>query len=456
MESRFGHDFSQVRVHADAQARESAKLVHAQAYTVGDHVVMGADHQPYDHRTRHLLAHELTHVLQQQHQPSGRLSALGVSDPGDPAETEAERIARATGTSEQAHPVVQLDAGPSLQRSCGPAQISSVTGCVGRGGVIAAFGASSEDVFQFRTDCDEFFPGEEERLADYATRIRPGDWVQIDGFASEEGPADFNENLSCARAHAAAAVLAAAGVIPQRVEEYMHGGTPGDRPMHRSVVITATPGQESRRPSATVFHPGVMHDHKPTGRWADVQADPNSGFFENRACGNLPPSGVVGVAIEWEFGDKRTALEHLNWYLGNGGGADFDENANLAAMLRTETVLHNRIKAHIPIGRSSGTTAFHFPFFQSDYDSQDLRFSFGAIDRLDFEIDFVAGTVHAWFQDRYEWHPVYPFYSKFPDDRVRSTNCVHAALVELKSGGARDYWMKGEATVPLNVFRSEP
>jgi hypothetical protein len=42
-------------------------------------------------------------------------------------------------------------------------------------------------------------------------------------------------------------------------------------------------------------------------------------------------------------------------------------------------------------------------------------------------------------------------------DAVRPTNCVHAALVELKSGGgAKDYWMKGEATVPLSVIRPAP
>ena len=36
---------------------------------------------------------------------------------------------------------------------------------------------------------------------------------------------------------------------------------------------------------------------------------------------------------------------------------------------------------------------------------------------------------------------------------ARDTNCVHAALVELKSGGAADYWMKGEARVPLSLIR---
>ena len=43
-------------------------------------------------------------------------------------------------------------------------------------------------------------------------------------------------------------------------------------------------------------------------------------------------------------------------------------------------------------------------------------------------------------------------YVKFPDDDAREPNCVHAALVELQSGTAADYWMKGEATVPLSVL----
>src|SRR5215470_8949234 len=42
MEPRFGHDFSQVRVHIDAKAAESAQAVNALAYTVGRGVVFGA------------------------------------------------------------------------------------------------------------------------------------------------------------------------------------------------------------------------------------------------------------------------------------------------------------------------------------------------------------------------------------------------------------------------------
>jgi hypothetical protein len=55
-----------VRIHADAAAQASAREATAQAYTVGRHIVFGAGrYAPQTHSGRHLLAHELTHVLQQ-------------------------------------------------------------------------------------------------------------------------------------------------------------------------------------------------------------------------------------------------------------------------------------------------------------------------------------------------------------------------------------------------------
>jgi hypothetical protein len=66
MEPRFGHDFSKVRVHADAQAAESASAVGALAYTVGSNVVFGTgEFNPRSSDGRRLLAHELVHVIQQ-------------------------------------------------------------------------------------------------------------------------------------------------------------------------------------------------------------------------------------------------------------------------------------------------------------------------------------------------------------------------------------------------------
>lgn len=66
MERRFGHDFSQVRVHTDAAADRSARELHAHAYTAGRHIVFAAGrYAPQGAAGRRLLAHELTHVVQQ-------------------------------------------------------------------------------------------------------------------------------------------------------------------------------------------------------------------------------------------------------------------------------------------------------------------------------------------------------------------------------------------------------
>jgi Domain of unknown function (DUF4157)/Putative peptidoglycan binding domain len=65
-EPRFGHDFRHVRIHSDTRAADSARSVAALAYTVGRDIVFAADQfQPHSHSGKQLLAHELTHVLQQ-------------------------------------------------------------------------------------------------------------------------------------------------------------------------------------------------------------------------------------------------------------------------------------------------------------------------------------------------------------------------------------------------------
>jgi hypothetical protein len=68
--ARFGHDFANVRVHADAAAAESAHSVNALAYTVGRDIVFGAgQYAPNTSIGKRLLAHELTHVVQQRGAP---------------------------------------------------------------------------------------------------------------------------------------------------------------------------------------------------------------------------------------------------------------------------------------------------------------------------------------------------------------------------------------------------
>jgi len=108
MEPRFGHDFSKVRVHADARASASARAVDSLAYTVGHHIVFREDqYSPHSGEGRRLLAHELTHVLQQSGGSlrSGHTAGnpcestpslhakLEISQPGDFHEQEADHIA---------------------------------------------------------------------------------------------------------------------------------------------------------------------------------------------------------------------------------------------------------------------------------------------------------------------------------------------------------------------------
>jgi hypothetical protein len=67
MESRFGQDFSQVRVHCDERAAASAKAMDASAYTSGSNIAFGKErYQPSTANGRMLIAHELAHVVQQR------------------------------------------------------------------------------------------------------------------------------------------------------------------------------------------------------------------------------------------------------------------------------------------------------------------------------------------------------------------------------------------------------
>jgi Domain of unknown function (DUF4157) len=118
MERRFDHDFSQVRVHNDAQASESADAVNATAYTVGRHVVFGAgQYQPSRDQGRELIAHELTHVL---HQNSAEYAPgpLPVGRTDDATETDARATAAAVRAG--AANAVAVQSGHALLRQPDP------------------------------------------------------------------------------------------------------------------------------------------------------------------------------------------------------------------------------------------------------------------------------------------------------------------------------------------------
>ncbi len=97
MEQVFGRDLSDVQIHTDAAADELNRRVRADAFTVGRDVFFRAGrYAPDSPDGRRLLAHELTHVLQQRHATG---PPREVSDPDDTVEREADRIAHAVEQS---------------------------------------------------------------------------------------------------------------------------------------------------------------------------------------------------------------------------------------------------------------------------------------------------------------------------------------------------------------------
>jgi hypothetical protein len=121
MEGRLGHDFSDVRVHSDGAASDSAKSVNAHAYTVGSNVVFQRDkYDPSSGEGKTMLAHELTHVVQQRSGPVDGSPAGGgikVSDPSDRFEREAAANAdRVMSGPAPAGHAEASPAGASIQR----------------------------------------------------------------------------------------------------------------------------------------------------------------------------------------------------------------------------------------------------------------------------------------------------------------------------------------------------
>jgi len=151
MESRFGHDFSQVRLHASAVAEHSAREVNAHAYTAGHNIVLGSGQfAPETREGRRLLAHELTHVVQQrrggsqavnlQRAPAGPIDASSASDEetAAPEEESADTAAAcgpaggnmATGATESCSGSADIYAGTQLFEGKFPPALTATFGTV--------------------------------------------------------------------------------------------------------------------------------------------------------------------------------------------------------------------------------------------------------------------------------------------------------------------------------------
>jgi hypothetical protein len=101
MEPRFRQDFSGVRVHTDSKAAQSARAVQALAFTAGRHIVFdSARNTPDTSSNQPLLAHELTHVIQQDRRDPGEQVYVGSPHNAfeREADQQAQRLERNSGT----------------------------------------------------------------------------------------------------------------------------------------------------------------------------------------------------------------------------------------------------------------------------------------------------------------------------------------------------------------------
>ncbi|MGH8050318.1 MAG: eCIS core domain-containing protein [Arenimonas sp.] len=115
MENRFNQDFSNVRIHTDGREANSAEMINARAYTKRNDIVFGpGQYQPETSGGKRLLAHELTHVVQQN---SGIATKLNSPGHRSALELEADRVADSVVGSDAANPVaVEMKSGPAIQR----------------------------------------------------------------------------------------------------------------------------------------------------------------------------------------------------------------------------------------------------------------------------------------------------------------------------------------------------
>lgn len=121
MEGALGADLQDVRVHTDGEADHLNRAVSAKAFTAGDDVFFrSGTYDPGSPSGKELIAHELTHVVQQRNGTSG-LDAGQVSDPGDAAEREASAVgsevasAGAASATETTAPAIARQADEELE-----------------------------------------------------------------------------------------------------------------------------------------------------------------------------------------------------------------------------------------------------------------------------------------------------------------------------------------------------
>ena len=312
-EPRFGVDFSNVRIHTNTQAAESARAVNALAYTIGSNVVFNSgQYAPHRDSGRRLLAHELTHVVQQ---------GGGVSPPTAQAPhafgpsawlSEASRRSIPAMSRHQDHatPDTAAVVNQKIESDRGDARFTTTAGAFrhnlkaarvvsqSRGGPLIQRQPASDPVVAVDTECDTsetnpvlWFNYDSTQLRSDAAvdstihlasligRVRRHfasaaglGRVELSGYASAEGDGAHNLDLSRRRAEHTRSLLESAGVPGSQVTIVGLGES------------TSRPGREWNRRVEICLTPSIQH----------VDMEPEEVNVDVVDCGH-PPRSVTSL-----------------------------------------------------------------------------------------------------------------------------------------------------------------
>lgn len=152
-EKRFGADFSQVRLHTNAQAADTAKSINAKAFTVGRDIAFSAgQYAPESREGQRLLAHELTHVVQQEGAQLLRVQTQAKEGAAPPSSPSSSPAGARGGTAAEPRPTPGAAGGTTAPVASGAAPgagsvpaVTAVDAVSGAGGAIPAAGAAARE-----------------------------------------------------------------------------------------------------------------------------------------------------------------------------------------------------------------------------------------------------------------------------------------------------------------------
>jgi outer membrane protein OmpA-like peptidoglycan-associated protein len=268
MEARFGHDFSRVRIHTDSQAADSVRSVNALAYTVGQDVVFGhGQYRPTSSDGQRLIAHELTHTIQQA--GGAALRESGRSEIGLESEAEAASHAALEGRGVR----VASNAPLGLSRQAPPGNVQTPPSGATRTPAPPSAGTATNTIDGFVTGSAVISPENWAKLQGIASRIqatlkdRSDNKVLVVGHTDAQGTEANNMALGMRRAESTRDALVKMGVPAQNIQTVSKGQSEPvddsgkkDNPRNRRAEVKfeeAAPTAPSAPPSPKKVEPDV-------------------------------------------------------------------------------------------------------------------------------------------------------------------------------------------------------